>query len=274
MEVLTGDVRSFALPAQAFDYVIHAATDVARPGDALDVFSTCIAGTQRMLDLAAASQARGFLLLSSGAVYGRQPPEVAALREDDGFAPDPANPKSAYGEGKRGAELLCAAYREKHGLPVKIARCFAFIGPYLPLDRQFAVGNFLRDALAGRAIEMQSDGSALRTYLYAADLAVWLWTVLLRGASGSVYNVGGAEPVSIGVLAHTISRLLGGQDVRCAGAPSARPPERYVPDVERASRDLGLQPKVALEEAILRTVEWHNQTADPGGAARPEAAPR
>ncbi len=129
---------------------------------------------------------------------------------------------------------MAAVYHRQYGLPVKVARGFAFIGPYLPLDAHFAAGNFLRDGLRGGPIRVGGDGTPYRSYLYAADLAVWLWTLLFRGAPCRPYNVGGEEAVSIAELACCVAVHFGvGVQIARAATPG-RPAERYVPATRRA----------------------------------------
>ena len=152
-----GDLGTFAFPRGRFSHVIHAATSPTDE-EPLRMLDTIIAGTRRTLDFAVHCGASKFLLTSSGAVYGSQPPEVTLLSEDYSGAPDTMDPRSAYGEGKRVAEMLCAIYAGQTGLQTKIARCFAFVGPYLPLDAHFAVGNFIRDVLADGPIEVAAMG--------------------------------------------------------------------------------------------------------------------
>jgi dTDP-glucose 4,6-dehydratase len=169
------------------------------------------------------------------------------------------DPASVYAEGKRTAELLCALYQKTGRIDCKIARCWAFCGPYLPLDQHFAIGNFIGDVLAGRPIQIQGDGTPRRSYLYAADLAVWLWTILFRAPALVPVNVGSAHDVSILELAQTIAITLNPQTViriaRQAVAGTA--PLRYVPCVDRAHEVLGLRETIGLEECIRRTAGWY-----------------
>jgi dTDP-glucose 4,6-dehydratase len=256
-----GDVRTFKLTDGAFSHVIHAATSsgsTLTDRDRLLMFDTMVDGTRRTLEFARRSGAKRFLLTSSGAVYGRQPAELTHVGEDYAGGPDAADARQVYAEGKRAAEMLCAVHADAHLQPT-IARCFTFVGPYLPLDVHFAVGNFIRDALQGGPIRVKGDGTPQRSYLYAADLAIWLWTILLRGAAVRPYNVGSAEALTIHELARAVARTFGPdltiEVARQPIAPTAA--ERYVPDVTRAEAALGLRPTVSLADGIRRTVAWH-----------------
>lgn len=254
-----GDVRNFVFPEGAFSHVIHAATEASSKLNAenpLLMFNTIVEGTRRTLDFAVHAGAKKFLLTSSGAVYGRQPPEMTHIPEDYNGGPDPLDPKSAYGEGKRAAEMLCCLYAKQHGLEPKIARCFTFVGPYLPLDIHFAIGNFIRDALRGGPIQVKGDGTPYRSYLYAADLAIWLWKILMRGITCKPYNVGGPDGRPIEEIARLVARIGGGVDVKVLR--TARPgimPERYVPDIRAAEKDLGLCAWTDLQSAVRKSLD-------------------
>jgi dTDP-glucose 4,6-dehydratase len=259
--LLRGDVLDFAPPPGDFTHVIHAATDASAALNKTDprrMFDTILQGTRNALDLAADRGARRVLFLSSGAVYGIQPPEMTHVPEGWHGGPDPLDPRSAYGAGKRAAEMLCTIYGEQFGLDVVGARIFALLGPLLSLDIHFAAGNFIRDAMAGRAIRIEGNGGAVRSYLYAADLTVWLWTLLLAGEPGTVCNVGSEEAVSIAVLARRIAGILGAPGVEILGRPDPGwNPGRYVPSTARIREQLGVAPTIGLDEAIRRTALWN-----------------
>lgn len=256
-----GDVRTFRFPRGAFSHAIHAAVeadDSVCASNPLDEMDVTVLGTRRILDFARQAGVRKFLFTSSGAVYGRQPADVPRMLEDYTGAPDQVDTVSRYaiaGEAKRAAESMCVLAARMFGLEVKIARCFSFIGPGLPLDGKFAAGNFFRDALAVRPIIVKGDGTAVRSYLYAADLVVWLWTILFRGACGRPYNVGSEEEITIRELARAISGCFD-PPVPVRVMKRRRPGvavDRYVPSTTRAEMELGLAPGLDLSEAVART---------------------
>jgi nucleoside-diphosphate-sugar epimerase len=255
-----GDVRTFEPPPGPFSHVIHgaASADAALyTRESLAMFDTIVQGSRRVLDCAERDRA-AVLLLSSGAVYGRQPPDLEHVGEGFGGAPDPLDPAQVYAEGKRAAELLGAVHVRASGLPVKIARLFAFVGPYLPVDRHFAVGNFIRDRLAGGPITIAGDGTPFRSYLYGADLAIWLWTILVRGVAGRPYNVGSSRALTIEEVARTVAHAQPPvMAVARAKTPAPGvPPARYVPDTSRARDELGLNEWIGFEDGVRRTLQW------------------
>ena len=262
---VAGDIRSFNFPEQNHDFVIHAAapTSGAEAAQPLNLLTTLVNGTERTLEFAQARDAKAFLFVSSGAVYGPQPENLSHIPEKYRGGPDWLNPTAAYAEGKRVSEQMCSLYACNSEIQFSVARCFAFVGPHLPLDQHFAIGNFIGDALAGRNISIRGDGTPMRSYLYAADLAIWLWTLLLSEsecrAEPRVFNVGSGDAISIRELALAVIEELNPTlsveiaSERVAGTPSLQ----YVPDVREAEIRLGLRPMIGLREAIRRTAEWY-----------------
>lgn len=256
LQWLEADVRyPLPTPAGELDMVIHAATDTlaAAHAEPLQIFATVIDGARHVLDHAVRAGARRVLFTGSGAQYGRWPAGTP-IRETSALACDSTQAAQAYGEAKRAQEMLGALYAHQHGLQVVFARCFAFAGPGLALDAHFAFGNLLRDALWRPALSLNSAGTHWRSYLYAADLAGWLFSLLLRGEDGRAYNVGSDQAISTHELAQRMRALLAPDKpvliARAAGGDSY-----YVPDIQQA-RSLGLDVWTSLDEAIVRSARW------------------
>jgi dTDP-glucose 4,6-dehydratase len=238
-----GDVRDFVFPEGHFDAIIHAATSAVTTLSDDEMTSVILDGANHVVDFARAVDCRTILFTSSGAVYG---PRTESASEDD-----PCSPTTAYGKGKLAAERFLV----DSGLDVRIARCFAFVGPYLNRTIHFAIGNFMQDCLDGRDIVIKGDGTPLRSYLYADDLVEWLFAILERGKSGRPYNVGSDKAVSITELAEEVLKVLNpsGKAQTLVAASNATP-SVYVPCVARAVGELGLRVSVHLEDAIRKSM--------------------
>lgn len=243
-----------------FSHVLHAAADstLGPKMGPLDRFDQIVTGTRHVLEFSVRSGAKRFLLTSSGGVYGAQPTTLDRIPETYLGMPNPLEVDNAYSVAKRVAEHLCVLYGNKFGLETVVARCFAFVGPDLPLDAHFAIGNFIRDALVRPQIDVNGNGTPVRSYLYQDDLADWLLALLERGKPHQAYNVGSDEAIRIGDLANLVRDLLAPDKPvlvsRTAGADTAIR-NRYVPDVEKARTDIGLRVVTPLSEAIRMTAQ-------------------
>jgi len=260
IEWLQGDVQNFEFPQGSFDCVIHAATDTldrSCPLSGADMIKKMVKGTSRVLDFASACEAKRLLFASSGAVYGNQPMHPGGFSEDFNGSPDPLADGSAYGIAKRTCENLCFAHWKATGCDVSIARCFAFVGPHIPLDQNYAIGNFIRDGISGRTIQLTGDGQSLRSYMYAADLAIWLWTMLFQTKGCQAYNVGSSSPISILDLAKKITEIhdLPEPAIQNQGRHSS---SNYIPNISKAQKELGLKEYISLADAIRKTSVWYS----------------
>lgn len=256
-----GDVRDFRFPVGEHSHILHAATTSAQETHAgetgLAKFDTLVDGTRRVLEFAASCSAKHLLFTSSG-VAGAASINGSPVREDDAGAPPTNDPITALGQGKRAAEFLCSYFGALHGCHTTIARCFSFVGPFMPLDLHYAIGNFIRAALAGEQIIVEGDGTPLRSYLYTGDLVIWLLTLLTREGTPRIYNVGSDEVISIGDLANLVrDKLAPKSEVRIIGDSrlSIGNPVRnmYIPDITRAQRELNLNSWTPLARAITKT---------------------
>jgi dTDP-glucose 4,6-dehydratase len=260
IDFLEGDILDFKFIDDPVDYVIHAATEASvklNLEQPLTMFETVVNGTKRVLEFAKIKAVKSLLLTSSGAVYGRQPANLEHVDEEYIGAPIASDPSSVYGEGKRMAEVLCAVYYKHYNLPVKIARCYAFLGPFLPLDSHFAAGNFIKNLIEKEPIVVAGDGTPYRSYMYAGDLASWLWTILFKGENNRPYNVGSDQSITIAELA----KLIGQDDVEVIikSPVSSEPVQRYVPCIKRGKKELGLELFTNLQDSIRKTIEFNKK---------------
>lgn len=243
-----GDVRSFEYPNGDFDYCIHGATPVPSQNltisEKLEMESVIVDGTKRVLEFARFSDVKRLLYISSGAVYGVQPPELECIQECF-----PCSPVSVYGKGKLRAEEFCL----ESGLDCVIARCFSFVGPHMPLDANFAIGNFIGNCLRNEPILIKGSGKSRRSYMYSKDLAEWLLQIMLIGKRGELYNVGSADSLSIEELAYLVRECAGTKQNICIMNKNETPECNYVPDNGKANA-LGLLEHYSLNESIVKTM--------------------
>lgn len=258
IELIDGDIGKYSSLPSA-DYVIHAAasTNAARyiSMPAQEKANILLATTNYCQLAQKFHQNSKIVYVSSGAVYGQQNPEVYALTENDASGPieqlDLA--KQDYAAAKRDAERSIQDLGMA-GCRVSIARCFAFVGPYLPRELHFAIGNFIRDGLLGRPIEVKARHAVYRSYMHADDLVRWLMTIA-GGANPNcpILNVGSSEPILLADLAKNIADYFG---VNVLVQPlTEERVDRYIPSTTKAFKEFGLKLDFNLDQAITRTIQ-------------------
>ncbi|MDC0857256.1 NAD(P)-dependent oxidoreductase [Rickettsiales bacterium] len=261
LHIIESDILDFNpdMIIKPVDYIIHAASEtdnnISQKNPIL--FSDIIVkGSRNVLELAKAHKGSKIIFLSSGAVYGKNTIKKSGFSEDDNTGPDCGNCYSSYSESKRYAELLFSLYNKEFQIKYVIARCFAFIGPRLPLDAHFAIGNFINDIIKKQDITISGDGMSVRSYLYTADLVMWLFQILLEGKSGSTYNVGSNEYYTIAETAQEVIKANNSeQSFKILHKNSNN--NIYIPNIDKISTELQLRPTYKLSDSIVKTIKWN-----------------
>jgi UDP-glucuronate decarboxylase len=263
LRLMEGDVARTQNWPEPAAFIIHAASQASPKfygPDPVGTFNANVLGTQHLLEQARVWRSEGFLFVSSGEVYGRVAPEHVPTKETDYGWLETTDPRSCYAEGKRAAETLGVSHAKQFSTPFVIARPFHTYGPGMSLDDGRVYADLVRDVLQGRDLVLHSDGKAVRAFCYLADAVAGLFTVLLKGAAGTAYNVGNPSgALSIRELADLLAGLGSGSPLKVshAGQPATgylpSPIPVNVPDVTRL-RALGWQPVWAPRDGFARTL--------------------
>jgi dTDP-glucose 4,6-dehydratase/UDP-glucose 4-epimerase len=260
IRLLEGQVENFTIPNEKFDAILHMATTSAEDtflgSSQTQKLQMLYEGTQRILELAHNSDTKRILFTSSGAVYGNQ--ICDQIRESALLQINPLKADSALALGKSVSEFLLSQAGASTNLEIIIARCFAFVGPGMPMGLHYAIGNFINNAHLGNTIVVKGDGTSIRSYMYMGDLVWWLLKLLIDGKSGEAYNVGSDQPISILDLARKVAEVsqnspeivVKGQSTYSVGVPIRN---IYTPSIEKAKSELGLYISTDIDSAIAQT---------------------
>jgi dTDP-glucose 4,6-dehydratase len=253
------DVTNYIFIDGLLDAILHFASP-ASPIDYLELpiqtLKVGALGTHKVLGLAKEKKAR-ILLASTSEVYGD--PQVHPQQESYYGHVNPIGPRGVYDEAKRFAEAMTMAYHTYHGVETRIVRIFNTYGPRMRLRDGRVVPNFIQQALRGEPLTAYGDGSQTRSFQYVDDLIEGIYR-LLHSDEVEPVNIGNPGEFTIKQFAEVINRLTGNQagiiykDLRTKDDPQVRQP-----DITKARRVLGWEPKISVEEGLTRTIPWFRE---------------
>ena len=258
---IKGNIVNFTTNENDFTHIIHGATEatIEAHQNISNLSDVVINGTKNILNFANKKRINNILYISSGSVYGKQPAKnFTKIIESSGFYLDSSNTNDASGIFKKTAELLCNYWAtETNEKTIKIARCFSFVGPWLPIDTHFAIGNFIKSVTTNSDIVIHSDGSSVRSYMYTSDLVIWLLKILLSEKKFLTINVGSDEAFSLYDVACLVKKVTKRNIQILTENKPQYLPTAYVPDISLAKKN-NLKVFTTLENSIIKTFKFYN----------------
>ena len=262
---IVGDVKEPIECDEEMDYVIHCAAItkskmmIEAPVDTLEI---SIAGTMNVLRYAVVSKAKAMVYVSSMEAYGVTDEALNPYTEDKlGFV-DLTSARSSYPEGKRASECFCSAFFHQYGLPVRTARLALTMGPGIPVSDNRVSMQFAKSALNGTDIVLHTEGRSVSNFCYTSDCIRGIFTILLRGKNGEIYNVcNDSETRMIRDIAQLVADKIAGGDIRVLYDIPERNTFGYAPDVtlrlsSEKLKGLGWNPEIGMEEAYRRLIMY------------------
>lgn len=248
------------------DYVLHFASP-ASPVDYLKLpiqtLKVGALGTHNTLGLALAKKAK-YILASTSECYGD--PEVTPQPESYWGHVNPIGPRGVYDEAKRFAEAMTMAYWRAHGVDTHIVRIFNTYGPRMRLNDGRALPNFIQQALTGKPITVYGDGRQTRSFCYVSDLIEGLFR-LMHSDEHEPVNIGNPQEITILEFAERIRKLMGAKVPIVFQPLPQDDPKQRCPDIGKARRLLGWEPKVNLDEGLHLTLDYfRRQVAAPSSS--------
>jgi dTDP-glucose 4,6-dehydratase/UDP-glucose 4-epimerase len=217
-------------------------------------------GTKHVLNFAVHAHVKKILFTSSGVVYGNIT-DIYGVKESSMTAPNTIDINSGLAEGKRVAEYLISHYCKKYSIDFVIARCFSFVGPLMPLDIHYAIGNFILSSIRDEDINITGDGTPIRSYLYISDAIYCLIQLMLNQNLSHIYNLGSQKPISILDLAYLVKERLGNHHQINVKDNETKPIGNfarniYLPNVDKISNELNIKEPLSLGEGIIKTRDY------------------
>jgi dTDP-glucose 4,6-dehydratase len=250
---LKHDITNYIFIPGRIDYILH----FASPASPIDYLKLPIQtlkvgslGTHKVLGLAKEKKAR-MLLASTSEVYGD--PDVHPQDEEYWGNVNPVGPRGVYDEAKRFAEAITMAYHRFHGIETRIVRIFNTYGPRMRLDDGRALPAFVGQALRGEDITVFGDGSQTRSFCYVSDLVDGIFKLLMSNESNPV-NIGNPDEITIKEFAEDVIKITGSKSKIVYKDLPVDDPKIRQPDIEKAKRILGWEPKVNRTDGLKITI--------------------
>ena len=250
-----------------YDYVINCA-GIASPEkymkQPVETMDVSYIGTKNVLDYCVDNEVESVLMFSSSEVYGTPHKDSIPTKEDYVGTIPTRSSRSCYDIGKQVLETLCHIYYNKHNLPVKVVRPFNFYGPYMGINDNRVLSNWMRSYLKDDDVMIYGDGLQTRTFCYVEDGIDMCLGVLLNGKDGEIYNVGNPTPeLNMIELAEVFCRVLDYKDrYVIRDYPNFYPkdePLRRCPNIDKVVRDTGIQPKTTLEVGLKQMLNYFKE---------------